>query len=178
MKYITSETVPLTDDEKEWLLYIYTKKKKNLKILFGGNFLGLIFVTFTRIGYIISIVISSVFTGGRAQNYLPFSWWYLKLAVDLALAALFTRLAYQNSMLPYKLDAESGVKRRAGFTITRKQFFPVTDQYFVWLKGGPRNNYEVARDKFDNCEEGGLLYMDQAIKSKYIFSEDDQFKVL
>jgi hypothetical protein len=80
---------------------------------------------------------------------------------------------YYTSVLAFKRDAESGKKCRQAYVVTRKEYFPITDQYFVRLNNKADRHYEVSKEAYDNCKEGEVIFMDQTIRTKYIFTLND-----
>jgi len=106
-----------------------------------------------------------------SDNFL--SGWYFKILIAAIISALLAVLAFF-SIGSYKKDAASGVKLKAPYTVMRKEYYPVTGQYFVHL-GGMAKHSEVDADTYNKCEEDGIVYLGQAPRSKYIFSEDDEY---
>ena len=171
MKTPLPEIVPLEDDEREWLLHLYSSGLRRL----GGNFLMacffLLLFTFSRVGFLLCAIINDVFLGARetalvSEDFL--SMWETKLFIVVLLAVLVCFFSYL-SLQAYKMDAKSGVKQRTSCTVARKAYNSVSDECFVWINGNIDKSYVIAADKYNSCEEGGEILMDQAIKSKYIF---------
>jgi len=146
-------------------------------IAFPGFTFILTAYSFSKFGFAVYSIINDLVFGAKntwmGNEHLLVGWYY-KIEISASIAAVFCILSYFNGILPYKIDAESGVRLRVPYVVTKKEYFPVTGQYFVSLAGINRH-YEVDAETYGKCEESGTIYMSQAAKSKYIFSENDSF---
>ncbi len=179
MEKPTPEKVPLTPEERSWLMYIYRKRLKSLWIGFFGNTVILTIFSFTYFGFKVYACVNDLILDGKDtwmvdQNFL--SGWYIKIGIAAVISVVFCALSYLSSMLPYRMDADSGMKLRVPYRVTRKEYFPITGQCFVSLSG-IRKHFEVDAETYQKCEEDGIIYMDQAALSRYIFSENNEFKI-
>ena len=178
MQPLKPETIPLTTDEKEWLMQIYTLRHKNLASRFLKRIVNvamMLFCIFYFFGFIFNVFIGALY--GAQINMDFFANFGVKLLVILCMAIVTSVADYYFWSLPFKKDALSGVKYWVPFTVAKKEYFEITDQYFVWLEGYKERHYEIEKKAYDNCEEGGVLWLGQGIKSKYIFCFNDHIVV-
>jgi len=173
------EIVPLTEDEKEWMLTIYDLRRKDL--FFGGclrslvSVIILVPVTMYCLSKVVAIAETLVVHNTQFDFSNPFDYPVLILIVTILVWIISCWWTYYAWALPFKTDAFSGVKERKPFGVVSKTYYPITDQYFVRLNGIDKD-YEISREQFNSCEEGGFLVLDQAIKTGYIFCENDHAK--
>ena len=138
--------VPLTDDERAWLLTIYNTRLRNLLVAFLASTLALTFISFSRLGFVIEAMINDLILDGKEtwlvdQHFL--SGWYIKILIAILIAGIFSIMSYCFNMLPYKADAISGVKINVPIVIVKKERFPLTEQYFIWLAGFTEKHFEI-----------------------------------
>ncbi len=171
------ETVPLTENEKIWLLQIYEERRRRhksngfMKALFAVAFIYLMLMT------LFWPFIFSATNGDQNDKayfiHLIFSNLHIKLPVMLIISGVYTKLRYYGWILPYKKDALSGVKYMSLFLVTRKEYFPITGQHFITIKCHQDKRFEVNDSIFYHCEEGGHIALGQAVKSGYIFCDSN-----
>jgi len=173
----TPEIVPLTADEKDWLMSVFTQRKNDLfymgyvrciVITAGYSILFLGFAAFVH-----DVFSGTVWLSGDAL----LSWLWLKILLVIMVATGISALSYFYWMVPFRDDALSGVKQRKPFVVIAKEYFSGTDQYFVKINNELDDHYEVSEEVYNNCEVGGVIMMDQAIKSGFIFSESNHERV-
>lgn len=172
------EWVPLSEDEKSWLMTAYSTKLRYLRFAFIGTVIILTLVSFSGFGFFLQAFINDIFLGGREtwlvdQHFL--SGWWIKLIISMALSFIVCWLSYYNTIRPFKLDAQLGVKQKVPFKVIRKEYFPVTDQYFIALDNGRR--FETDNDGFNGAVEGEKIFLFRTMKSKYIFTPDDKIRI-
>lgn len=177
MQRLEPKIMPLTTGEKDWLMEIYSTRFKYLWIAFPGYTLILTIISLSPLGFTVYAIVNDLMLGGKdtwmvEQHYI--SGWYYKIGIAIMIAAVFCILSYFFRMLPYKADADSGAKLNVPYVVNKKEYYPATGQYFVWL-GGINRHYEVDEETYNKCDEGGIIYMSQAARSGYIFSENDEF---
>jgi len=179
MPLIASEKVPLTPEEAQWLMTIYNLRVKDL--FFSGAFRCLfncLVILFPV--YFIGALLHDIFLfHGKIwlNGELFSSGWTFKLSMVLSAAIISCSVVYFFRILPFKQDARSGVKQKVSFTVTSKEYYETTGQYFIRINWPLDKLYEITADAFNNCEEGGTITMSQAIKSGYIFCENDNAKI-
>ena len=178
MQMPSPEFFPLAVDEKEQLADLYDQQTKRLFMVFLSFTFILSVISFTKFGFLAYAMVNDLFLGGKDswmvdQHFL--SGWYIKVGVAALISAILCTFSFVNITLPHRLDATSGVKCRMPFRIMKKEYFPVTGQYFVTLSGTNDRHCEVEQEIFEKCEEGDVVYLDMAFKSKYIFTDSDRF---
>ena len=167
--------IPLTEDEKNWLMLVYTLRLEDLRKRYVFNYmfaLTLVFVFALWMGaFFHNIFFYTIRTWFHVDYF--FSYLGIKIALILGITAFKCLTHFQVNILPYKKDALSGVKQRTSFKVISKEYYGITDQYFVRLNENGGNMYELNKADYDSCDEGGVIVMNQAINSKYIFAEND-----
>jgi hypothetical protein len=147
----------MSPDEKEWLMYVYRKRCKHIVLTFLSGFF---------------ITVALIYWFGF---FLLMPWWMpFPLAVVLSLAA--SAVHYYYGVLPYKRDAEAGIKYQLPFTVIAKSYYPVTGQYMLQIDGFSRM-MEVDGATYNSCAEGGQIPLYMALRSKYLFNSLDSFEV-
>ena len=172
------EFFPLTVDEKEQLADLYKKQARKALAVFISFTFVLSIISFTGFGFLVYAMANDVFLGGGDtwmvdQHFL--SGWYLKIGIAALISVILCAFSFLNITLPHKLDAASGLKCRMPFRIIRKEYFPVTGQYFFTLSGANDRHCEVAQEIYEKCVEGDTVFIDMGFKSKYIFTDSDRF---
>lgn len=168
-------TLPLTESERGWLMQIYTTRYKDM--FFKGYFrlmvrIMLIWIVLTFLSALLLDIVA--WNGLSRFNTEYFGTGFSNgIVASLLGTPLYVAILYYAWMLPYKKDALSGIKQRAPFTVIKKEYYYVTGQYFVTLKERKDKRYEVDAAAYDQCEENGTIYLDQAIRTGYIFSLDN-----
>ena len=79
---------------------------------------------------------------------------------------------------PFRRDIKSGVKEVVPYTIVRKEFFPLTDQYYVALDDPDYMHHEIDEATYNKVNEGDYMYLNRAIHSKYVFEINGRFTIL
>ncbi len=169
------QQIRMTPDEKEFMQTVYDLRLKNL--WFPGLLVSLVnavivfFALYFFAAFILDIGVAAQKTVLNTNNI--FTWlWQHKLFMILVLDVILLWLHYYFKVLPFKHDAETGMKQKISFMVTEKEYFPVTGQYFVWFLGKPKH-YEIDEETYLNCREGGPIYYEQALYSKHIFCLND-----
>ena len=169
MENANVEIVPLTEGEKEWLMNIYELRSK---YYFQGGLIkcALLWTVVAFPVYALVFAFHDILTS-HANPWLAGSGIH-HVSIILAIAALcvtvHSLILYYTWMLPFRSDALSGQKYIRQFAIERKEYFPVTGQYFIYIEG-IENHLEVDASTYDKYEEGDRIPLKQAILTKYIF---------
>ncbi len=170
-------TVPLTEDEKNWLMNIYDLRFKNY---FWGGFVkcALLWTIAVAPVYALVFAFHDVLTGHDNPWLAGSGMHHLTIILIIIALCLSTHsfILYQNWMLPFRKDAESGQKYERPFTIERKEYFPVTGQYFIYIEG-LENHLEVDASIYNRYDEGSQVMLKQAIQTQYIFMENNHVLV-
>jgi len=172
------KTVPLAAEEKDWLMKIYNTRRRYLGVAFLGYTLILIFVSFSRVGFIVEAYINELTLGGKEtwlvdQHFT--SGWAIKILLSAIIAAIFCLMSFVFRIRPYKQDADSDIKYSVPYTVFRKGYVPISNQYFITLENF-EHSFEVDPATYDNSIEGGQIFMGQAIRTGYIFSDGESFE--
>ncbi len=168
----------MTKEDKEWMMTIYNLRYKNF--LFPGILHCTIYAVV--LFFVITVVIAVVgFMGSGdgdsfVNNTLYFAW-HNKIVLSICFSASLCGLAYRMLVLPYKLDAEKGIKLIVPFTVDHKEYYPITGQFFIKFEGNSQHHFEVDADTYNSCAEGGTINREMALHSKHIFVENDHVNV-
>ena len=169
-------TVPLNDDEQDFLRTIYKKRRRFLAIVYIGMLGMAIFICVFAYGmdairnYLMpkdNIHYASTL-GMRIINFL------FLCCILLSSGIYF----YVKKVLPFKHDAESGVKERIAYTIVKKNYFELTNKYYVTFDDPDYLHHETDEATWYNCYEGGPFYIYRAIKSKFVFEENGRYRLI
>jgi len=175
-----NQHVPLTDDEKDLLNTIFNTRIRLFVIV-----------------YMIMIIIGAISAKSGLDYRYNFSnkyhhWEEYPEARTISRSQMyFIGLSFLESIIIgsgiiifsrriwcYRRDIESGVKELVPFTIVRKEYFQYTQQYFLGLDNPDYMHHEVDEGTYNNCNEGDIVYLRKAIKSKYIFEENGRFTLM
>jgi hypothetical protein len=168
---------PLSHDEIWWLKHIYRQRYSNL--FFAGFFRCLAYcfiVSYSLSAVGIAVGAVTGFTSSKLANSFTGN---LILAVVLALilAALATGYIHHKMVLPFKKDAESGVKLKIPLTIISKEYYPVTGQYFIRTEENFEKLKEVDESTYNSYNEGEYIWLYKGIHSGHIFGDNDSVRV-
>ena len=171
---------PLRPDEKQWLTDMYNKLVSKMWRGFLGNAVILVLVSISPFGYRVYAIVNDVILSANdtwlVDQRPSIGWWY-KSVIAVIISAVCCALYYLNIVLPYKQDAEAGVKLRIPYVVTKKEYFNLTGQCFVWLNNAEKH-CEVDTDTYNKCDEGATVYVEQVPRSKYIFSDNEDYMSL
>ncbi len=167
MVHTPTDLVPLTADEQSSLLFIFKKRRR---------FLAIVYILMFMVAFVLALsyfgmdTLRNYYVPKDDTKYPPTLW--LRI-MDLAAVTIILLASgiyfYINHVLTYKRDARSGVKERVAYTITRKEYFPLTDQYFVSFDDPDYSYHETDRDTWYHCNEGGYFFIHRAKRSKFVF---------
>lgn len=175
----TLSPIPMTAEEKEWLMSVFKLRKANI---FPAAFFGCLLQYLVAMGALIFFYafLHDAFLWDGVSRF-KWAWLFEWLPIDLGLVLLAgvitCVLAYYYWALPFRQDAVAGVKNRVGFKVLDKNYYPLTDQYFVKPDNRMDKYYEVSATIYNSCEVNGVLYMEQAPRSGYIFNLGDRVVV-
>ena len=165
--------VPMTDEEKKWMMTIYELRYKDL--FFKGFFRCLL----QSVLFPVVLLLFVRFGPDRVDNQ-NISWQVSQLVIiiiGILLVAYRCASLYFSGILPYHTDAISGMKQPIPFTILQKEYFPITDQYFFRFTNDPDTHFEVNEETYNKAEEGSITWMYRAIHSQHILRENDHIQV-
>jgi hypothetical protein len=98
MQTALPEKIPLTDDEKDWLMTIYNKRFKYLLIAFPGYTLILTMLSFGGLGLRVYAIVNDLILSGNdtwlAGNGFSAGWYY-----KMDIAAVISFIFQQNAAI-------------------------------------------------------------------------------
>jgi len=174
------EKVPLTKEEQETLLEVYHVRRRILGVVY-------FFLLVTALFYAQKIDVYDRYTGKLSSRWEDTAdgKFISRLGMKLlnftflggAIAATGVFFWFKR-VYPLKKDADSGVKEKVPFLITRKEYFPLTGQFYVALDDPDYLHHEIDEETYYNCVEGGYIYIYRAAKSKFVFEENGRFTIM
>lgn len=148
--------LPLNDEEKSLLKYIYTRRLKFL------------------LGIIPGIILANIYLRMKGE-----SWIGSVLLIPIELVLFIGGICiYFRRIFPVWLDYRRGVKEALSFQIIRKQYMEHTGQYFVALDSSEHLFHEVDREVWEQCEPGDSFILYRTPKARYYFNSQGKFMLL
>lgn len=177
MKNTPFEKVPLTEDEKDLLMTVYHTRRRFLltvyailiAIGFATSFRGLDF----RVRG--SDKIHHWEEDEDSKVVSRSGMWMINLSVIEVILIASGIYFYITAVRAYKLDADSGIKDKIPYTIIRKEYFPLTNQFFVGFDDPKYLHHEIDEGTYHQCAEGDIMYIYRAIRTKFVFEENGRF---
>jgi len=170
--------VPLTDDDRDLLLMVFRKRRKLLLSAFA--ILMFMAALCSR-----KIDHSSQYTGNiirwdgkDAYNLSRLGMKLINLCFLEILLIIPCVYFWVKRVYPLKRDADSGVKEMVPYMILRKEYFPLTNQYYVALDDPKYLHHEMDEESYRQCFEGGFIYVYRGITSGFVFEESGKYFVL
>lgn len=163
----------MTEEEKKWMMTIYELRYKDF------FFKGFIRCLLQSVLFNVILLLFVHFGPDRVDRQNE-AWFMSQLVIiGIGILAVLYRSAalYFGGILPYKMDAEAGMKQPIPFTILTKEYFPITDQYFFRFTNDPDAHFEVNEDTYNKFEEGDITWMYRAIHSQHMLRENDHIQV-
>jgi len=151
-----SNPVPISPEERIWLLTIFNSRLRFAVIVFGiliiwwANTSGLLNIGFSRLGYLTNAM--GIVNDTPVVDLDPehiFSFFFLAIPITAFAANIFFR-----RILAFRRDAKDGYKYATYLTVVNKLYFPLTDQYFLSLDNPDYLNHEVESDTYNSVVEG------------------------
>lgn len=164
---------PLSADEIAWLNQIYKLRNKNL--FFAGYIRCLascFIVSYSLSAACIATMAAMGFTDDKIANSFTGNL-YFAAGLAVLLSALITAFIYYKMVLPFKKDAECGMKECISLTIISKEYYPVTRQYFIRTEENFDQLKEVSEYDYNSYSEGGSIMLYKCIYSGHIFGDND-----
>ena len=170
------EIVPLTGDEKDWLMTIYNTRRKNLMVSFFG-YIAIFAIPASAIGFFIYVLLGDM-QGSLIVQWLAglnlFSPWFFAVMIAVGLSSYVCFMSFLSDILPYKKDAVSGVKQKVPYYVKTRGYNEMTEEYIISFEGLDKA-YDVDEKTYRDAEVGSQIYMGQALISKYIFSLNNSY---
>jgi len=171
------KTVPLEKDEYDTLRYIYIKRRRLLVGALAGMLIFEVLAAckimqnYPEYWDLMKMNASDVRLGDYKGELIFLLCFYLFLTT--ACAIIFFRRVY-----PFRKDYKSGLKELVPFAIIRKEYFPFSNQYFVFFDDAKYAYHEVDADVYTECTQGTIIRLNRGIYSKHIFEKDGRFTVM
>lgn len=173
------EKKPLSEPEKEQLTTIYDQRLR-------------LFVIINVIFVVLALIYSSENIHNIDDYGHPIPWKKNDDHFNLSATQMyFTSLSFLGYIIvgtgliiffkrinPFKQDLKCGEKEIVPYLITRKEYFPITNQYFVALDDPDYLHHEIDEDTYNQCTEGGYLFLSRAIHSGYVFEINGRFSLM
>ncbi len=170
---------PISNIEKEHLLYIYKTRLRNF-VLAYIILIPCAFIFSFRLEHRSQFSNKTIKWTEKEADYLVNRNGQILLNLMFMEVPLifFGIRILRKRIICFKKDAESGKKERITKIITRKSHFPLTGQYFISFDDPDYMHHEVDAEFYTSCYEGGEAYLYRAPWSKYIFNKDGVFSLL
>lgn len=174
------ETVPLTDDDKDFLLTIYDKRRRLLFVVYVILIAMALCFSFRGLDYRTRYSPKvNHWEDEEDSKYISRFWMWTINLTFLELPVVGTGLYFLfHRVLPFKKDADSGVKEKVPYRIIRKEYYEATRQYFVGFDDVNYEHHEVDADTFNKCNEGDVMYIYRGAKSKFVFENNGRFTLM
>lgn len=169
------ETEPLTQYERDYLMGIYTTRRNCLWQIFAGCFVFMMFFFFSSLYFVVLAFINDLFLGGHETwlvngKYLEGA--AVRVAISIVISVIAVCYTYYFEITPFGKDAESGIKQLIPFIITDKEYYPVTDQYFVRVKGVRNKMFRVSAEVYSTLQEGDSMRIGRSINARCLLAQE------
>jgi hypothetical protein len=169
----------LNEDEKSLLIEIYKTRQR----FFISSILILLFfavLTSYRNMDDKTFVRHGTNKYNSAGDYMLSSIQIFILGVSLlgSIILLFAASVYKKRIVCFKKDLHDGYKYAIYKTILAREYFPMTDQYFVRLDDPKYTHHEIDAAIYNNVREGDLFPVYFAMHSHYAFNRGGTFTIL
>lgn len=176
----TYEKVPLSDEERDLLLYIYRKRRKYLLVVYV--FFAALVLFYSPPGSGVRSRYSKraySYDDSQDAKYVSYGWmWLINLAFVGGSVMGTGVYFYMKRVRPFKKDADSGVKEKVPYTVLRREYFEFTGQYYVALDDPNYLHHEIDQEMYYNISEGDSIYLYRATRSKFVFERNGRFTIL
>jgi len=162
------QTMPLNDTELNYLLHIYRQKMKRLLPTF---LIPLLLILLFNIRLATWIAGKDDIAGVLKITMVSF----LFIGGPIIVIAL---ILYFRRILPFKKDADNGIKELIPYVIRQKEYFQFTYKFFFRIDDPQNLHYEVDEETFLKYREGDTIYVSRAPRSKYTFEYGGRFSLL
>lgn len=180
MKGPNHELVPLNEDEKNLLLDVYNTRKRFLILVYIG------LISMALLASVKGLDYRSRYTGAihhwednDEAKYLPRFWMWMINFCFLETIVVSTGVYFwMKKVKPFKVDAKSGVKENVPYKIIKREYFPLTGQYYLGFDDPNYLHHEIDEDIYNRCTEGDFMYIYRGAASKFVFRKDGRFSLL
>lgn len=173
---VPKDLVPLTGDDKDFLLLIFKKRRLFLVMVYMALIAAAIFMGLSFYGM---DTLRNLYVPKENTKYPSTLGLRVASVVFVLLILLVSGIYfYIRRVLTYKKDAVSGLKERLAYTIVRKEYFPMTNQYYVMFDDPAYPHHETDEETWYNCYEGGYFFIYRAVRSKFVFNDTGKVAVI
>jgi hypothetical protein len=180
MKPANNQTVPLTVDDRNFLLSVYDQRRRLIFVVYLILFAIALPIS-RRIDYRAKYSNTIVRWGDNDPDAKYVSRTGMKLinlgflgTIILGSGAYF----WFRRVAPLKKDANLGVKEAVPFLILRKEYYAVSDQYFFAVDDPVNLHYEVNENTYHRLSEGDTFYIYRGIHSRFVFEESGRYTIM
>jgi len=171
MKAAALPTVPLSKEDLDQLQTIYWTRRKFFYGTCTGLFAFFLYIVFRYNTWaVVYIVRGAIFAFLRQLLYGD--------GLLIAILLVFLISTYWLRVAPYASDCKRGCKEYVTYTVTMKQYFETTRQYFIGLDDPDYLHHEVDADFYSKVCEGDIVVLYRAPKSQYVFNERGRFTLM
>jgi len=180
MQAAPSEQVPLTAEEKDFLLAVYDTRWRRY-------FLVYIFLFVLALMYGLRIDRRSQYTGETIhwEDNNPDAKYLSRFGMQMInlvfLEGMFMSTGiyfWMKRVSPLKKDADLGMKEKVPYIIVEKQYYNVSGQYFFAIDDPKLLRTEVDEDTYNKMKEGDTCYIYRGIYSKFVFEENGRYTLM
>lgn len=150
------DILPMNEEEKNLLKYIYTRRLKFMLGIIPGIIFANLYLRYKGESWIGSILIAPI-----------------ELVLFVGCIAIYFRRIHT-----LIIDYKRGIKEAIFYQIIRKQYMEHTGQYFVALNSSEHLFHEVDKDIWMQCEVGDTFIIYRTPKAKYYFNSQGKFELL
>ncbi len=168
-----SATVPLTDDELDFLRSIYKKRRRFLLLVYVAMFVVAAFVC--AFAYSMDVLQNEMMPKDNIHYASTLELRVINFLFISCILLLSWAYFYFRKALPFKRDADSGVKEQISYTIVKKTYFELTKKYYITFDDPSYLHHETDEDTWYNCYEGGYFYIYRAVRSKFVFEDNGRY---
>lgn len=159
-------TVPLTDDDRDTLLFIYRKRRR----FFIQVCIGLVLIAL--------YTSSNGFRMSATERGLSFPERLVLCALVDVILLIAMIIVYRLRIARLKRDADNGVKEMVALTITDKQYFEHTNQFFIRLNHPGYMHYELDSESWHALQPGDTFALYKAPLSGHVFAFNGKYTIL
>jgi hypothetical protein len=168
------QQVSLTDDEKDMLLTIYNKRRRFLVVVFTGLMAIAFVASFTSIN---ARSLSAEWAKTNTPGVEGLKWIFNLLLLETIVISSGIYFYFKRA-LPYKRDAGLGLKEKVPYVIMRREYFPLTRQYFFAFDDPQLLHHEIDEDTYFSYLEGDTFNVFRGPKSKFVLKGDGKYSIL
>lgn len=172
-----SRLVPLDNDDRLFLSTVFRKRRNVLLSAYALLIPMVVFFSQPRTARR-TYTSSSWKTIDDAKVMPYWGMWTLNLTVLGSATLIPGLLILRKRVLTVRRDLRSGFKEEVDYTVQRKQYFPLTGQYFVWIDDPDNLDHEVSEEMYCNLQEGDTLCVYRGKHSKLVFERNGRFDII